>query len=89
MRVLRGVIVVIALVLIGAVFLVCLNAQEAPASATNPASANSSDANPSSYEISGTVKNGKTLLPGVNVTAEHTHGEKIFDGIGDQRHVYV
>jgi hypothetical protein len=72
MRVLRGVIVVIALVLIGAVFLVCLNAQEAPASATNPASANSSDANPSSYEISGTVKNGKTLLPGVNVTAANT-----------------
>ena len=41
-------------------FLVCLNAQETPSAA------------PQTYEISGTVKNGKTLLPGVTVTASNT-----------------
>jgi hypothetical protein len=60
MRLLRGVIVLIALLLIGAVFLVCLKAQDVPSPA------------PSMYEILGTVKNGKTLLPGVTVTASNT-----------------
>ena len=46
--------------MIGAVFLVCLNAQETPPAA------------PQTYGISGTVKNGKTLLPGVTVTASNT-----------------
>ena len=59
-RVIRGLIVLVALALIGAVFLVCLNAQETPSAA------------PQTYEISGTVKNGKTLLPGVTVTASNT-----------------
>lgn len=67
MRLLRGVIVVIALILIGAVFLLCLNAQEVPAAAPNPSSANLP-----TYEISGTVKNGRTFLPGVTVTASNT-----------------
>jgi trimeric autotransporter adhesin len=54
------VIVVLALVLIGAVFLVCLaGAQDSP----NPAAA---------FAISGSVRNGKTLLPGVTVTAANT-----------------
>ena len=56
----RGLIVLVALALIGAVFLVCLNAQETP------------PAVPQSYGIAGTVKNGKTLLPGVTVTAANT-----------------
>ena len=70
----RGLIVVIALVLIGAVFLVCLNAQEAGnAPAHDPAAAPVASA----YEISGIVKNGKTLLPGVTVTAANTlNGKK-------------
>lgn len=59
-RVIRGLIVLVALALIGAVFLVCLNAQDTP-----PAAA-------PTYGISGTVKNGKTLLPGATVTASNT-----------------
>jgi len=39
MRVVRGVIVVLALVLIGTVVLVCLNAQEPPGVARSPADA--------------------------------------------------
>jgi len=53
--------VVIALTLIGAVCLLCLaSAQEAPkvSSAT--------------FQISGSVRNGKILLPGVTVTAANT-----------------
>jgi hypothetical protein len=57
----RGVIIVLALALIGAVFLVCLaSAQEAPVA---PAT---------TFQISGSVRNGKTLLPGVAVTAANT-----------------
>jgi len=57
----RGVIVVVALVLIGAVVLVCLaSAQEVPKPVAT------------SFGISGSVRNGKTLLPGVTVTAANT-----------------
>ena len=57
----RGVIIVLALALIGAVFLVCLaSAQEAPNAAAT------------TFQISGSVRNGKTLLPGVAVTAANT-----------------
>jgi trimeric autotransporter adhesin len=57
----RGMIVVLALALIGAVCLVCIvSAQDAP----NPGQA--------TYQISGVVRNGKTLLPGVSVTATNT-----------------
>ena len=57
----RGVIVVVALVLIGAVVLVCLaSAQEVPKPVAT------------SFGISGSVRNGKTLLPGVSVTAANT-----------------
>ena len=59
-RLVRGLIVFIALLLIGATLLVCLNAQE-PAITPAP-----------TYEISGSVRNGKTLLPGVTVTASNT-----------------
>jgi len=69
MRVVRGVIVVLALVLIGTVVLVCLNAQEPPGVARSPADA---PFNLPTYEITGVVKNGKTLLPGVTVTASNT-----------------
>jgi len=75
MTIVRGVIVV-ALVLIGAMFLVGLKAQEVPAN--SKATPNSSDveanaqAGPTSYKITGVVKNGKTLLPGVSVTASNT-----------------
>jgi trimeric autotransporter adhesin len=74
----RALIVIVAFVLISAVCLVCLNAQEsAPTSAASPATPSATAANPpeetpAGYEISGTVKNGKTLLPGVSVTASNT-----------------
>jgi len=84
MRLLRGIVVVIALLLIGAVFLVCLNAQEAPAPAPNP-----SGANPSGYEISGTVKNGKTLLPGVTVTAANTLTGKKYSTVSATNGAFV
>ena len=58
---LRGLIVFAALVLIGAVCLMCLaSAQEPP---RPPAT---------SFQISGSVRNGKVLLPGVTVTAANT-----------------
>jgi hypothetical protein len=56
----RGLIVVVALVLIGAVVWVCLGgAQELPKPAAT-------------FEISGTVRSGKTFLPGVTLTAANT-----------------
>jgi hypothetical protein len=69
MRVVRGLIVVLALLLIGTVFLVCLNAQEPSAPAASPSEA---PVNPSTFAITGVVRNGKTLLPGVTVTASNT-----------------
>src|ERR1041385_8818428 len=59
-RFVRGLIVVLALTLIGAFVLVCV------------AGAQSDPAQPAGYQISGTVRNGKTLLPGVTVTAANT-----------------
>lgn len=51
----------LALALIGAVFLLCLaSAQEVPNAAAT------------TFQISGSVRNGKTLLPGVAVTAANT-----------------
>src|SRR5262249_10778668 len=69
MRVVRGVTVVLAVVLIASVFVVCLNAQSQPNVAASDASG---PANAPTYEITGVVKNGKTLLPGVTVTASNT-----------------
>jgi hypothetical protein len=58
---LRGLIVLVALVLIGAVCWVCLaSAQEPPSAPTT------------TFQISGNVRNGKILLPGVSVTAANT-----------------
>ncbi|HEY1471152.1 MAG TPA: TonB-dependent receptor [Candidatus Acidoferrum sp.] len=60
--VLRGVVVLVCLVLICAILFVCLAAgQEAPAQTAA-----------ASYQISGTVKSGKTVLPGATVTAANT-----------------
>jgi hypothetical protein len=57
----RGLIILIALALISAVCFLCLaSAQEPPKSAT------------AAFHISGSVRNGKILLPGVAVTAANT-----------------
>ena len=67
---LRGLIVFVALALIGAVCLMCLaSAQEPPKS---PAT---------SFEISGSVRNGKVLLPGVTVTAANTLTGKKYSAV--------
>ena len=65
--VLRVGLVLVCLVMIGAILFVCLSrAQEAP---PPPATA---------FQITGTVKNGKTVLPGVTVTASNTlTGKKV------------
>ncbi len=60
--VLRGIVVVVCLALIGAILFVCFAYGQEP-TAQPPAS---------SYQISGTVKSGKTTLPGVTVTASNT-----------------
>ena len=62
--VLRGIVVVVCLTLICVIVFVCLAVGQEP-----PASAQTATA---SYQISGTVKNGKTTLPGVTVTAANT-----------------
>jgi hypothetical protein len=60
-KIFRGLIILIALALISAVCFMCLaSAQEAPKS---PAA---------TFQISGNVRNGKTFLPGVAVTAANT-----------------
>jgi trimeric autotransporter adhesin len=66
---LRGVVVFICVALICAVLLVCLGfAQEAPPPPPPPAT----------FQISGTVKSGRTPLPGVAVTAANTLTGKKF-----------
>ena len=62
--VLRGIVVVVCLTLICVIVFVCLAVGQEP-----PASAQTATA---SYQISGTVKSGKTTLPGVTVTAANT-----------------
>ena len=86
MRVVRGVIVVLALALIGTVFLVCLRAQEPPALAANPSD---TPANPSTFAITGIVKNGKTLLPGVTVTASNTLTGKKYATVSSTNGTFV
>jgi len=86
MRVVRGVIVVLALVLIGTVFLVCLRAQEPPTLAANPSD---TPANPSTFAITGVVKNGKTLLPGVTVTASNTLTGKKYATVSSTNGTFV
>ena len=72
-RIVRGLIVLVALALIGAVFLVCLNAQEPSIAGAPPQNGDASaPAQAVTYEIAGSVKNGKTLLPGVTITASNT-----------------
>ena len=66
-RFLRGLLVLLCVALICAVPLACLGfAQEAPAPP------------PTTFQISGTVKSGKTPLPGVTVTAANTLTGKKF-----------
>ncbi|MGB7466242.1 MAG: carboxypeptidase-like regulatory domain-containing protein, partial [Candidatus Acidiferrum sp.] len=60
----RGIVVVVCLTLICVILFVCIAVGQEP-----PASAQTATA---SYQISGTVKNGKTTLPGVTVTAANT-----------------
>jgi trimeric autotransporter adhesin len=58
----RGVVVLVCLALICGILYVCIaKGQEPPKQATS-----------SDYQISGTVKNGKTTLPGVAVSAANT-----------------
>ena len=71
-RLVRGLIVLVALALIGAVFLVCLRAQEPPIAGAPQQSVASTHAQAETYEITGSVKNSKTLLPGVTITASNT-----------------
>jgi hypothetical protein len=60
-------VVLLCLALICVIVFVCLAAgQEPPTPAASPQS------NAASFQISGTVKNGKTTLPGVTVTASNT-----------------
>ena len=60
-KIFRGLIILAALVLISAVCFICLaGAQEPPPSPT------------ATFQISGSVRNGKILLPGVTVTAANT-----------------
>jgi trimeric autotransporter adhesin len=60
--VLRGIVVLVCLALICAILFVCLAVgQEAPAQTAA-----------AGYQISGTVKSGKTTLPGVTVSAANT-----------------
>jgi trimeric autotransporter adhesin len=83
---LRGIVVLVCMVLICCVLLVCLGfaqepTQPAPAAPTPPAAQAApapSPPAPASYQISGVVKNGKTPLPGVTVTAANTLTGKKF-----------
>jgi hypothetical protein len=64
-------VVLLAMALICAIVFVCLTHAQEPA-AGPPATA------PATYQIAGTVKNGKTPLPGVTVTAANTlTGKKV------------
>lgn len=70
----RGIVVFVSMALICAMVFVCLTfAQEAPAP-PGPAPA----ASTITFQISGTVKNGKTPLPGATVTASNTLTGKKF-----------
>jgi trimeric autotransporter adhesin len=60
--VLRGIVVLLCLALICVILFVCLAVGQEPPAQTAAAS----------YQISGTVKGGKTTLPGVTVTASNT-----------------
>ena len=60
-KVFRGLIIVVALALISAVCFLCLASAQEPSSAVA-----------ATFQISGTVRNGKILLPGVTVTAANT-----------------
>lgn len=65
--VLRGIVVAVCLALICAILFVCfVRGQEPPAQSA------------ASYQVSGSVKNGKTPLPGVTVTAANTLTGKKF-----------
>ena len=60
-KILRGLIILVALALISAVCFMCLaSAQEPPKSSA------------ATFQISGSVRNGKTFLPGVAVTVANT-----------------
>ncbi len=79
-RFLRGAVVLICVALICTVLLVCLGRAQEPAPPATPAQTQAPPpaATPSTFPISGTVKSGKTALPGVTVTAANTLTGKKF-----------
>jgi len=70
-RVLRGFLVLVCIALICAVVFVCFALAQEPEPAAPPGTLPPPPP-PASYQISGTVKNGKTPLPGATVTAANT-----------------
>jgi len=82
--------VLVALALIGAVFLVCLNAQEPSIAGAPPQNSEATKATqPVTFEITGTVKNGKTLLPGVTITASNTLTGKKYATVSSTNGTFV
>ncbi|MGB9432144.1 MAG: carboxypeptidase-like regulatory domain-containing protein, partial [Candidatus Acidiferrum sp.] len=71
---LRAVVVLICVALICAVLLVCLGfaQDQTQAGGVKPALQGTSAPDTTTFQISGTVKTGKTPLPGVTVTAANT-----------------
>ncbi len=67
----RGLIVVFALAMIGAVIFVCLASAQEPAS-VSPSATSRGVGPATTFQITGSVRNAKTLLPGVAVTAANT-----------------
>ena len=67
----RGLIVVFALAMIGAVIFVCLASAQEPAS-VSPSATSQGVGPATTFQITGSVRNAKTLLPGVAVTAANT-----------------
>ena len=77
---LRGLVVLICVALICAVLMVCLTRAQEPTSA-NPIPISPSEPappRPTTFQITGTAKSGKTPLPGVTVTAANTLTGKKF-----------
>ena len=72
--VLRGIVVLICVALICAVLLVCLGLaqDQTQPGGVKPPPHGTSASDTTTFQISGTVKNGKTPLPGVSVTAANT-----------------
>jgi trimeric autotransporter adhesin len=83
-RLLRGIVVLVCIALICAVVFVCLARAQEPAQLPSQPPVQGTPAQtqaptpPATYQITGTVKAGKTPLPGVTVTASNTLTGKKF-----------